>query len=147
VKARQIIAALSLAKSLSVPQAERCIIRSPKDVADLLRPEIGYQQREHFVVLFLDTKNRLIAKETIAIGSLNACIVHPREVLKAAIKRSSATIVLSHNHPSGDTNPSQEDIQITTRLIDAGNIIGIEILDHVIVGLDRHYSLKENGHM
>jgi DNA repair protein RadC len=87
----------------------------------------------------------LIAKETISIGSLSASIVHPRELFKAAIKRSSASIIVAHNHPSGNPIPSSEDIQITKRLVESGNIIGIDVLDHIIIGGNQFYSLKEQG--
>lgn len=109
--------------------------------------DLRYLQKEHFVCLFLNTKNHVLAQETLSIGSLNASIVHPREIFRAAIKRSSASIICAHNHPSGDPTPSPEDIQITERLVQAGELIGIEVLDHVIIG-DKHYiSLKEQGLM
>ncbi|MGO4119089.1 JAB domain-containing protein [Rhizobium ruizarguesonis] len=92
--------------------------------------------------LFLNTKNRLICKETVSIGSLNAAIVHPREVFRAAIKRCSASLICAHNHPSGDATPSTEDLILTKRLREAGEIIGIEVLDHVIIGGNRFYSLE-----
>lgn len=145
VRANQILAALELARKLNVPVESQYIIRSPRDAANLLIPEMRYLQCEHFVVLFLNTKNGVIARETISIGSLNASIVHPREVFKAAIKRSSASIIAAHNHPSGSPLPSSEDIQITKRLVESGNIIGIDVLDHVIIGGDQFYSLKEHG--
>ncbi|NTZ20977.1 DNA repair protein RadC [Paenibacillus sp. JMULE4] len=146
-KARQITAMLKLARALCAPVKERYTIRSPRDVFELLEPELRYQQKEHFICLFLNTKNHLIFKEIISIGSLNAAIVHPREVFRAAIKRCSASIICAHSHPSGDPTPSSEDIELTKRLIEAGNIVGIELLDHVIIGGHRFYSLKENGLM
>ncbi|OBZ17100.1 DNA repair protein RadC [Bacillus sp. FJAT-26390] len=149
VKARQIIAALQLARRLNAPMySHPHVVRSPKDAANLLIPEMRYLQQEHFVVLFLNTKNHVIGQpETISKGSLNAAIVHPREVFRAAIKRSAASIVVSHNHPSGDCTPSPEDIQLTARLVEAGNITGIEVLDHIIVAGEQFISLKERGHM
>ncbi|MEK3742404.1 RadC family protein [Brevibacillus fluminis] len=145
-KARQITALLKLAKVLTIPLSEQYTIRTPKDVYDLLEPEVRYQAKEHFICLFLNTKNRVICKEIISIGSLNAAIVHPREVFRAAIKRCSASLICAHNHPSGDSTPSTEDLILTKRLREAGEIIGIEVLDHVIIGGNRFYSLKENGH-
>jgi len=145
VRAKQILAALELAKKLNAPAEAPYIIRSPRDVAQLLIPEMRYLQVEHFVALFLNSKNGVIAKETLSIGSLNASIVHPREVFKAAIKRSSASIIVAHNHPSGNPIPSSEDIQITKRLVESGNIIGIDVLDHIIIGGNQFYSLKEQG--
>ncbi|MNM59149.1 hypothetical protein D3C81_703940 [compost metagenome] len=95
----------------------------------------------------MNTKNRVIFKEVISIGSLNAAIVHPREVFRAAIKRCSASLICAHNHPSGDSTPSPEDVNLTKRLVAAGEIIGIEVLDHVIIGGNQFYSLKEHGHI
>ncbi len=146
-KARQITALLKLAKVLSAPNRTKATIRSPKDVFDLLEPKFRYLQKEHFVCLFLNTKNDLIFSETISIGSLNSAIVHPREVFRAAVKRCSASLICSHNHPSGDPTPSTEDVSLTRRLIEAGEIMGIELLDHVIIGGNRFYSLKEHGYM
>ena len=146
-KARQILAALQLTQILSatIPAIEK--IRSPQDVYKLLEPDMRFLKKEHFVCLLLDTKNHVIAKETISIGTLNASLVHPREVFRPAIKRSSASIICIHNHPSGIPEPSQEDINITKRLVDAGAIIGIEVLDHVIIGNQKYISLKERGLM
>lgn len=103
--------------------------------------------QEHFIVLFLDTKNYIIGQKTIFIGSLNKAIVHPREVFKEAIKRSSASVICAHNHPSGDATPSQQDIQLTHRLYEAGELIGIRLLDHLIIGDNQFTSLKEKGYL
>lgn len=120
-------------------------IKSPDDIVDLLKKRIGDSDREIFVVLHLNTKNEVTAYEEVSIGSINATIVHPREVFKSAICNNAAKIILSHNHPSGNPKPSKEDIQITNRINDAGEIIGISVLDHVIIGDNTYYSLKENG--
>ena len=120
-------------------------IRTPRDAADILMEQLRYLQKEHFVCLFLNSKNHIIAQETLSMGSLNASIVHPREVFRAAIKCSSASIVCAHNHPSGDPTPSPEDIQITKRLIEAGAIVGIDVLDHLVIGDGTYVSLKEKG--
>jgi DNA repair protein RadC len=147
-KALQIQASIELGKRLARSTLNEAItIRSPENVADLMREELRYLQKEHFVCLFLNTKNHVIGQETLSMGSLNASIVHPREVFRAAIKRSSASIVCVHNHPSGDPTPSPEDIQLTHRLIEAGTIIGIEVLDHIIIGDHKFVSLKEQGYM
>lgn len=145
VKARQIMSALKLARFLSAPTNISLIIRSPQDAWQLLSPDMAYLQKEHFVCLFLNTKNHVISRETISIGSLNAAIVHPREVFRAAIKRAAASIICIHNHPSGDPTPSSEDIQLTKRLVEAGAIVGIEVLDHIVIGCDSYCSLKERG--
>lgn len=146
-KARQIVSAMQLARTLTIRTTNPYVIRSPKDVWQLLAPEMAYLQKEHFFCLFLNTKNHVIAKETVSIGSLSAAIVHPREVFRAAIKRAAASIICAHNHLSGDPTPSHEDVELTKRLFSAGEIVGIEILDHVVVGHDRFYSLKEHGLM
>jgi DNA repair protein RadC len=109
--------------------------------------DLRYLQKEHFVCLFLNTKNHVIGQETLSMGSLNASIVHPREVFRAAIKRSIASIICVHNHPSGDPTPSPEDIQMTARIVEAGQIIGIVVLDHIILGDQNFVSLKEKGFM
>jgi len=145
VRARQIISAFKLARLMAVPKKCPHVIRSPQDVWQLLAPDLNYLQKEHFVCLFLNTKNHVIDKETISIGSLNAAIVHPREVFRAAIKRAAASIVCAHNHPTGDPTPSEEDIRLTARLAEAGTLIGIEVLDHIVLGHERYYSLKEHG--
>lgn len=147
-KAVQLKAGIELGQRLvktRLPEAH--IIRSPKDAADYLMEELRYLQKEHFVCLFLNTKNHIIAQETLSIGSLNASIVHPREIFRAAIKCSSASLVCAHNHPSGDPTPSPEDIRLTRRLCEAGEIVGIDILDHIVIGDGEYVSLKEQGLM
>lgn len=147
-KALQIKAGIELGRRLArSTMNDAVIIRSPQDAAALLTEDMRYLQKEHFVCLFLNTKNHVIGQETLSMGSLNASIVHPREVFRAAIKRSSASIVCAHNHPSGDPTPSPEDIQLTKRLVEAGDIVGIEVLDHLIIGDRRFVSLKELGLM
>lgn len=147
-KAVQIKAGIELGQRLAVMrQPETAIIRSPRDAADMVMEQLRYLQKEHFVCLFLNTKNHIIAQETLSMGSLNASIVHPREVFRAAIKCSSASIVCIHNHPSGDPTPSPEDILITNRLCKAGELVGIDVLDHIIIGDGEFVSLKEQGLM
>ena len=122
---------------------EDVVIRGPEDLYKLLRPRIGKQDREHFVAVLLSSRNTVIGIETISVGSLNASIVHPREVFKPAIIHSASAIVLAHNHPSGDVTPSEEDLAITRRLKEAGHLLGIDLVDHVIVGRTTYTSLKE----
>ena len=105
---------------------------------------LRHETKEYFIALHLDGKNRIAAIEIVSVGSLNQTIVHPREVYKTALLSSAAALILIHNHPTGDPTPSQEDIQITRRLIDAGELLGIKVLDHIIVG-DHHYSFVEGG--
>lgn len=108
-------------------------IRGPDDVVAFLGPKLRREKREHFLVLLLNARHEVAGKDTISIGSLNASIVHPREVFKPAVLASAASIVLVHNHPSGDPEPSEEDLAITKRLVEAGELLGIGVLDHVIV--------------
>jgi DNA repair protein RadC len=121
-------------------------IRSPQDVYQLSLDLVSKEQ-EHFVVYCLNSKHHVINRKTISVGSLNSTVVHPREVFRAAIENSSASIICVHNHPSGDPTPSPEDISVTQRLCEAGEIIGIELIDHVIVGRTGWFSLKANGHI
>lgn len=118
-------------------------IKSPEDAYHLMREYLGDADREHFVVLCLDTKNQPTCIQTVHIGSLNASIIHPREVLKSAILSNAASIIVGHNHPSNVCVPSPEDTQVTERLKDACTIIGIDLLDHLIIGTDTFKSLKE----
>lgn len=125
----------------------RLYVSGPGDVADLFMREMGALDREHFRAVLLDTKNRILGVRTISIGSLNSSVVHAREVFKAAVHESAQAIVLIHNHPSGLPEPSSEDVAVTRRLAEAGRILGIEILDHVIVGATAFVSLRELGHL
>jgi len=123
------------------------IIRSPEDAADYVMQDMRNLNQEHLVALFLNTKNEIIDRKTIFIGSLNASIVHPRELYREAIKRSSASLIVCHNHPSGSPDPSQEDIHVTRRLAESGKIVGIELLDHLVIGDQKFVSLKEKGYL
>jgi DNA repair protein RadC len=125
----------------------RYTIRSPEDAATYLMTDMSSLTQEHFVVLFLNVKNEVLHKQTIFIGSLNSSIVHPREIFREAVKRSAASIICAHNHPSGNPTPSPEDIEVTKRLSEAGALMGIEVLDHVIIGDHQFISLKEKGYM
>ena len=146
VKAVQVKAALELGRRLAtLPPEERPIIRCPEDVASLLMEDMRNLDREYFLALLLNTKNQVLAKETISIGTLNASMVHPRELFKIAVKRSAAAMILAHNHPSGDPAPSKEDISLSKRLIEAGEILGIDVLDHIIIGDNKFTSLKSKG--
>ncbi|MGK4118343.1 JAB domain-containing protein [Lysinibacillus capsici] len=138
------IVQVKLVREKSLLYKERKI-RSPHDAYKLLKEFIGDADREHFVVLCLDTKNQPTCIQTVHIGSLNASIVHPREVLKSALLSNSASIIVGHNHPSNVCDPSAEDIQVTERLKEACNILGIDLLDHLIICTDTFKSLKEAG--
>lgn len=143
-KACKILAALELGKRVSaMDRHQRFKIRNPEDISRLVMEDMRFLQKEKFYILLLNTKHEVLHREEISVGSLNASIVHPREVFLAAIKKSCSSIILVHNHPSGDPTPSKEDVLITKRLIDAGRIIGIAVLDHVIVGDNIFSSLRE----
>jgi DNA repair protein RadC len=144
-KACVILAAVEFGKRLGrVRSPGRPVISSPADVDGLLRGRIANRDRENFVVLLLNTKNEVIEMPTISVGTLSASLVHPREVFKPAIKASAASVILAHNHPSGKDEPSREDREVTRRMSDAAQIVGIEVLDHVILG-DGYFSMKEHG--
>lgn len=143
-KAAQILAAVELGKRIVLENTkDRKKITSPLDVVDFFMADMSRLKKEHFKITMLDTKNNIIGIEEVSIGNLNSSIVHPREVFKQAIKRSSSAIILVHNHPSGDPSPSREDINITKRLVECGDLLGIRVLDHIIIGDKRHISLKE----
>ena len=148
VKAKQLKAILEFVRSVHAPDMnKRVIIRSAKDVYDLVRGDMEFLQVEHFDVIGLSTKNQVVFKQTISIGSLNASLVHPRETFKGLIKRSCASCVLVHNHPSSDPTPSSEDIMLTKKLVECGKLLGITVLDHIVVGAagGGYVSFKEKG--
>jgi len=126
--------------------SERFSIGSADDAAFVIRRYLEGVDREHFVAVMLDTKHVVNAIHTVSIGSLDASIVHPREVFKAAILANASAIIVAHNHPSGQSQPSPQDIQVTKRLDEAGRILGIDVLDHIIIGEDEFTSLKQLGH-
>jgi DNA repair protein RadC len=140
------IVSIKLVKESSLLYKERSV-RSPEDGYELLKLFLEEKDREHFIVVSLDTKNQPVSINVCHIGSLNASIVHPREVMKSAILSNAASIIVGHNHPSGKAEPSREDIEVTKRLVEAGKIIGIEVLDHIIVGDGMFTSLKEKGYI
>lgn len=138
---------LQMLKEKTFPY-ETNVIKSPQNAVSLLHEFIGKEDREHFVLICLDTKNKIIALNTVSIGSLNSAIVTPREIFKTAIIANSASIIVGHNHPSGCPTASPEDISVTERIKDAGMLLGIELLDHVIVGDDgKYFSMKEKGYI
>lgn len=145
-KAAQVLAAVELGKRAGHELVTgKPMLDSPDKVAGFLMPTMRYLETEHFTALIVNNKNQLIKSVDIAIGSLSAAIIHPRELYKAAIRANGAGLIAAHNHPSGDTTPSREDIVLTRRLAEAGRIIGIELIDHVIIGDGRWLSLKEKG--
>lgn len=143
-KAAQIKASFELSKRLEnhASDTTKITVKSPEDVIKTARSQLKGKKKEHFLVLCLDTRNHLIKTNTISIGSLDCSFVHPREVFKDAISSSAASVIFIHNHPSGDPTPSEDDIKMTKRLIEAGEIIGIEVLDHIIICDSEHLSMK-----
>lgn len=145
-KAKQIEAIMEIGKLLMKPQVvEKVFIHSPQDVYDLLAPEMRLLDRERFQSLLLSTKHKIMTIETVSVGGLDSTIIHPRELFKNPLRRSAAAVILCHNHPSGDPTPSQEDTSITLRLSEAGKILGIQVLDHIIIGNETYVSMKEKG--
>lgn len=147
-KAAQILACVELGKRLNRwSEDEKVRVNSPGIIADLLVNETKFLKKEHFKVAILDTKNQIVSIENISIGTLNASIVHPRDVFNIAIKKNANSIILIHNHPSGDTTPSSEDVNVTMRLVESGKLLGIKVLDHIILGGTKYLSFKEEGIM
>jgi len=142
-KATTLLAAFELSKrALEVDDSNLPIISNPKDVVAQLT-ELRQNKKEHFVVLYLNARNQLVYKETISMGTLDANLVHPREVFEPALKYSAANIMVAHNHPSGDPKPSEDDLEITKRLAEAGKMMGVEVLDHVIIVKNSYFSFKD----
>lgn len=142
-KACEVVACFELGKRL-LKDKKAQIYLSPKDVWDELK-DLRDHKKEHFVTFFLDSRNQEIKREIISVGSLNASLVHPREVFEPAVKNLAAQVILAHNHPSGDTDPSEEDLEMTKRLVEAGKILGIEVVDHIIVTKNSFLSFKEKN--
>ena len=143
VKASQILALFEFNKRHSLSKLDSKPIKSAKDVYDYCSPKLSSSDKEHFMILHLNSRNKIIKEEVVSIGTLNGSLIHPREVFKSAIKESANSIILVHNHPSGDPEPSVEDEQITEKLFKSGEILNIKVLDHVIIGKDFFYSFKE----
>lgn len=145
-KASQIKAALELGRRLRTFKDNNSVfIKSPGDAAALVMEDMRYLKKELLKIILLNVKNMVVSVKDVSIGSINSSIVHPREIFVEAIKYSSASIVICHNHPSGDPAPSQEDINVTKRIYEAGRIVGIDLVDHIIIGDGRYISLKEKN--
>jgi DNA repair protein RadC len=142
-KASQIIALFEFNKRHSLSKQNGKPIKSAKDVFDYAHPKLDGADKEHFMILHLDTRNRVIKDEIISVGTLNSSLIHPREVFKSAIKESANSVILVHNHPSGESDPSKEDKAITEKLFSAGELLSIKVLDHVIIGNETYYSFNE----
>jgi DNA repair protein RadC len=146
-KASQIKAAFELASRIGADSeaAARPLLKTPEDVFKLIGTSLKGKKQEHFLLVLLDTRSRLIKLAPLSVGSLDSSIVHPREVFREAVSASAASVILAHNHPSGDTTPSEDDIELTRRLARAGELMGIDVLDHVIVAGSSYLSLKREG--
>lgn len=145
-RAAQVLAAIELGRrTLTRGTAMRPQLASPRAAAEYLLPQFGSRQVEHFGVLLLDTKHRVLRTSVLSIGTLDASIVHPREVFREATAAGAAAIVLFHNHPSGDPEPSVDDAELTQRMMAAGVLMGIQVIDHVILADNRYYSFREKS--
>lgn len=146
-KASQIKAAFELANRLEgySEAGDKPLVKTPDDVVGVVRGRLKGKKKEHFLALLLDTRSQLIRVSEISIGSLDTSIVHPREVFKEAISASAASVIFAHNHPSGDPEASEDDIELTKRLARAGEIVGIDVLDHIIICDKKYLSLKRQG--
>ena len=145
-KAIELLAAFELGKRVHKESFHSQVkFHSPESIYLYLKDELEMKTQEHFIALYLNTKGELVKKETLFIGSLNSSLIHPRELFKHAVLNSAASIIVAHNHPSGDPTPSSQDIEITKILHKNGTMMDIELLDHIIVGKDRYYSFKEKG--
>ncbi len=146
-KAAEIKAAIELGRRYQRPSLAGASLCSSIDVVEYYRPRLRDLKKEVFQCVLLDTKNRVIREDSVSMGSLSASIVHPRETFRTAIRESAAAVIFVHNHPSGDTRPSTEDIHLTKRLVQAGELLGIQVLDHIIIGDHVHFSFRDNGLM
>jgi DNA repair protein RadC len=147
-RAAQVLAALEIGRRvLARRPAERCQIASPRDAAHYLMPEFSARPVEQFGLLMLDTRHRVIRAAVLTVGSLDGTAVQPREVFRQALIATAAAVVMFHNHPSGDPQPSGEDVELTRRMVAAGRLMGIEVIDHVVLGDGRYCSLKESGYL
>ncbi|OCN05127.1 hypothetical protein A4S06_01725 [Erysipelotrichaceae bacterium MTC7] len=146
IKALELMSVFELSKRSSFAKINnQPIFNNPDMVYAYLNKKIGLKKQEHFYVLYLNVKNQIIHEATVFVGTLNVSVVHPREVFKAAIQKHAAAIIVAHNHPSGSPEPSEQDLQLTKKLIESGKIIGIPIIDHIIVAQNNHFSFIENG--
>ncbi len=145
-KAVQVKAAFELGRRLATaPRGDQDRITNPRLAAELFMEDLRYKKKEYFELLLLNTKNQVISRERISVGCLSSSIVHPREIFTIPVRKSAASVILVHNHPSGDPTPSQEDLEVTRRLVEAGQILGIAVQDHIIIGDGCYISFKEKG--
>ena len=134
---------LSMRYTSKQPDIKR--VSNPEDSYKLLAPSMEHLEHEVFKVILLDDKHRVISIPLVSVGHLNASLVHPRECFKAAVRQNASRVVLAHNHPSGNPRPSDDDLRITQRLVDCGNVLGIEVIDHIVIGFNSYHSFLKNG--
>lgn len=147
-KAARLLAAVELGKRISTkPREKRISIKRSEDVARLFLEKMRYEKKEKFKALFLNAKGEIISIETVSVGELTGTVVHPREVFCEAIKKSAAAVIFVHNHPSGDSNPSDDDIETTKRLCECGNLLGINVIDHIVIGDGTFSSIRSLGYI
>jgi DNA repair protein RadC len=147
-KACRLKAAVELGRRVvKATRGEVKIVKCPEDAAGLVIEDMKHLDREHFAVILLDSKNAVISVEKVSVGTVNSSIVHPREVLKPALEKSATSIILVHNHPTGNVSPSREDVMITRRFEKCGRILGIDVIDHLIIGDGNYRSMKESGYL
>jgi DNA repair protein RadC len=144
-KACQIVAAVEIGRRIAGSAEQRPVIKSPGDASLLVMESMRHLEQEQFRVILLNTKNQVLGVEIVFVGGLASSPVHPREIFKSAIRKSAAGVILVHNHPSGDPAPSREDVEVTQRLSEAGKLLGIEVLDHLVIGDNRYVSFREKG--
>lgn len=141
VKALELLACIEISKRIAYEEClDTNVIENPSKMIDWLNKEIGFDKQENFVVVYLDVKNKIITYKTLFVGTIDKSVVHPREIFKEALLVSSSKVLLIHNHPSGDVTPSDADISVTLKIKEAGKLVGIAVLDHIIVGNNRHFS-------
>lgn len=145
VKIAQVLAGLHLGRRAVGQELRQVDLSNPRAVYEYLAPRIALLQQEEFHVVLLNAKNRVLDQVVVTGGTLTASLVHPREIFRSAIRRGAHAVILAHNHPSGDPTPSREDREVTLRLIQAGKVIGIEVLDHLVIGDGRYFSFRERG--
>ncbi len=144
-KACQVLAAVEIGRRIAGTVEERPVIKGPGDASLLVMENMRHLEQEHFQVILLNIKNQVLGVELVFVGGLASSPVHPREVFKSAIRKSAAGVILVHNHPSGDPSPSREDMEVTKRLTEAGKLLGIEVLDHLVIGDNKYVSFREKG--
>ncbi|KEO82685.1 DNA repair protein RadC [Tumebacillus flagellatus] len=145
-KAAQLKAAIEVGRRIArFSQSSAPQFLTAQDAAEYMMDRLQFQLKEHFVALHLDAKRRLIGEEIVSVGTLDGTVAHPREIFKTAIKRSASAIICLHNHPSGDPTPSYEDLEVTRRLVECGRILGVDVLDHIVIGSHSYCSMREKG--